>query len=428
MAEVVSMPKLGFDMAEGTLVRWVISEDEPVEKGAVLAEIETDKATIEVESSFSGVLRRHLIEEGTTVPVGDAIAVIGKKDEQIDFDSLIAEEKTEVEGKEVRGKGEEVEEATPERAVSGKPQVMEREVTSEAGQLPAGVRASPLARRMAEELGIDLSRVFGSGPRGRIIKADIENYQEAKPVVSEGIPILIPSVTGEPPADQQIPLSRLRATIGRRMTASTQNVPHIFITYVYDMAALMELRRQVNAMLPEEEKTTVNDYIVKGVALALREHPSLNASLDEKKGEVLQHGQINVGVAVATENGLLTVVCRDCDRKPLRLISSELKLMAGRVRQGKVRPEDIEGSTFTVSNLGMFGVEHFTAIINPPEAAILAVGAVRDVAVVEGGEIKPGLRMSTTLSVDHRVSDGADGAQFLQTLAKYLEEPLRLMI
>lgn len=428
MAKVVSMPKLGFDMAEGTLVRWVISEDEPVEKGAVLAEIETDKATIEVESSFSGVVRRHMIEEGTTIPVGEAIAIIGEKEEQIDFESLVGSEKAGEEEKVDLGKGEAVKEATPEQAGPEKPEVVGVEAVAEAGQLPEGVRASPLAHRMAEERGINLLKVSGSGPRGRIIKADIEAYQEAKPAVVEGLPMGMPVMVSEPQLDRQIPLSRLRATIGRRMTASTQNVPHIFVTHVYDMAAVMELRKQINAMLPEREKTSVNDYIVKAVALALREHPSLNASLDEKEGEILQHGQINVGVAVATDNGLLTVVSHDCDRKPLRLISAELKLMAGRVRQGKVRPEDIEGSTFTVSNLGMFGVEHFTAIINPPEAAILAVGAVREVAVVVEGEIKPGLRMSTTLSVDHRVSDGADGAQFLQTLAKYLEEPLRLMI
>ena len=418
MAEVVSMPKLGFDMAEGTLVRWVISEDESVEKGAVLAEIETDKATIEVESSFSGIVRRHLIEEGTTVPVGDAIAIIGDKDEEIDLDALIGGEKV----------VETTEEAAPEQAESKKPEVVGLEAAAEAGHLPEGVRVSPLARRMAEEKGIDLSRVSGSGPHGRIVKADIESYQEVEPAPIEGLPMATPTMVSEIQPDRRVQLSRLRATIGRRMTTSAQNIPHIFVTRVYDMGPVMELRSEVNALLQEEEKTSVNDYIVKAVALALREHPSLNASLDEKKGEILQHGQINVGVAVATESGLLTVVSHDSDQKPLRFISAELKAMVSRVRQGKVRPGDIEGSTFTVSNLGMFGVEHFTAIINPPEAAILAIGMVREEPVVVEGDIKPGLRMRTTLSVDHRVSDGADGAQFLQTLAKYLEEPLRLMV
>jgi pyruvate dehydrogenase E2 component (dihydrolipoamide acetyltransferase) len=418
MAEVVSMPKLGFDMAEGTLVRWVISEDESVEKGAVLAEIETDKATIEVESSFSGIVRRHLIEEGTTVPVGDAIAIIGDKDEEIDLDALIGGEKV----------VETTEEAAPEQAESKKPEVVGLEAAAEAGHLPEGVRVSPLARRMAEEKGIDLSRVSGSGPHGRIVKADIEAYQEVEPAPIEGLPMATPTMVSEIQPDRRVQLSRLRATIGRRMTTSAQNIPHIFVTRVYDMGPVMELRSQINALLQEEEKTSVNDYIVKAVALALREHPSLNASLDEKKGEILQHGQINVGVAVATESGLLTVVSHDSDQKPLRFISVELKAMVSRVRQGKVRPGDIEGSTFTVSNLGMFGVEHFTAIINPPEAAILAIGMVREEPVVVEGDIKPGLRMRTTLSVDHRVSDGADGAQFLQTLAKYLEEPLRLMV
>ena len=427
MAEIVSMPKLGFDMAEGTLVRWVISEGEMVEKGAVLAEIETDKATVEVESSVSGIVRRHLVEEGVAVPVGEPIAVVGAADEELDLEALT--------GKAVKAAG--AEEAVPgekkteivaiERG-DKKPAVAEEQEAGEEARLPEGVRASPLARRMAEEQGIDLTKVDGSGPGGRIVKADLEAFLESKPEAGEPV-FATPLITlGEAPPDQHIRLSRLRATIGRRMAASTQSVPHIFITRVYDMAALMTLRQQVNALLDEGEKTSVNDYIVKAAALALREHPSLNASLDEQKGEIVVHGQINVGVAVAVENGLLTVVCHDADRKLVRMIASELKAKSARAREGKVRPEDIEGSTFTVSNLGMFAVEHFTAIINPPEAAILAVGAVNEVPVVMDGEIKPGIRMRTTLSVDHRVSDGADGARFLQTLAKYLEEPMRLIV
>jgi pyruvate dehydrogenase E2 component (dihydrolipoamide acetyltransferase) len=210
------------------------------------------------------------------------------------------------------------------------------------------------------------------------------------------------------------------------MTEAKQQVPHFYITHEYDMAALLSLRQQVNAFLPDDEKTSVNDYILKAVSLALREYPNLNASLSGD--QVVRHGQVNVGVAVAVEGGLLTVVCRDTDRKSVRMISADVRSMVARAREGKVKVDDIEGSTFSVSNLGMFEVEHFIAIINPPEAAILAVGSVRDVPVVENGQVVPGKRMKATISVDHRVSDGAEAAQFLQALKKYLEEPLRLMV
>jgi pyruvate dehydrogenase E2 component (dihydrolipoamide acetyltransferase) len=282
---------------------------------------------------------------------------------------------------------------------------------------------------MAEDRGIDLSQVSGSGPNGRIVKADIMAYAEAPPREVEVAAVApLPGIEGEPREDVYVPLSRLRAAIGRRMTEVKQQVPHFYVTHEYDMAAVMALRKQVNDLLPEDEKTSVNDYIVKAVALALREFPNLNASLDADNNRVVHHGQVNVGVAVAVENGLLTVVCRDTDLKPIRLISREVKEMASRAREGKVRPDDIEGSTFSVSNLGMFDVESFIAILNPPEAAILAVGSARQIPVVEDGEIKPAWRMKATISVDHRVSDGAEAAQYLQALEKYLEEPLRLMV
>ena len=210
------------------------------------------------------------------------------------------------------------------------------------------------------------------------------------------------------------------------MVESKQQAPHFYVTHEYDPEALLALRAKINPLLPEEEKISVNDFIVKAVALCLRQFPNLNAAL--RGDQVVQFGAINVGVAVAVENGLLTVVCRDADRKPLRQIAMELRLMAVRARQGKVRPEEIEGSTFSVSNLGMFDVEHFTAILNPPEAAILAVGSARQVPVVKDGQVVPGWRMQATISVDHRVSDGAEAARFLQALAPYLEEPVRLLL
>lgn len=431
MADIVIMPKLGFDMAEGTLVRWVIAEGSSVEKGSVLAEIETDKATVEVESTFTGIVRRHLVEEGSIVPVNTPIAVIGAVDEVIDLGGLLGE------GAPAEAQKPVLEipvTQTPPQPELGKPAipvsstVSKPEVATEEGQFPGGVKATPLARRMAEELGVDLNKVKGSGPQGRIQRVDIESFKEV-PIVSESQP----SITGvvmssEIPADRHISLSRLRSAIGRRMVQAKQSVPHFYVTYEYDVATLSQLRAQVNALVPEDQKISVNDFVIKAVALALREFPNLNASIDEGKNEVIQHGHVNIGVAVAVENGLLTVVCRDADLKSMRQIASEVRNLVMRARDGKVRPDDIEGSTFSISNLGMFAVDNFVAIINPPEAAILAVGSAQEVPVMRDGEVKAGLRMKATISVDHRVSDGAEAARFMQALAKYLEEPLRLFV
>jgi pyruvate dehydrogenase E2 component (dihydrolipoamide acetyltransferase) len=275
--------------------------------------------------------------------------------------------------------------------------------------------------------------VNGTGPGGRITKKDIEAYRVKSP---EAVTIKIPrepSVTA-PSAQggfvretRSMPIPRLRAAIGRRMTESVQQVPHFYVTHEYNVGHLLDRRREINALLAEEDKLSVNDFIVRAVALTLLEFPNLNASIDLKNSIVIYHGDINVGVAVAVENGLLTVVSRNTDQKTVHQISSELKAIVNRARDGKVRPDDIEGSTFTVSNLGMFDVDQFTAIINPPEAAILAVGSAKQVPVVVDGEIKIGTRMKATLSVDHRISDGAEGARFLQALVKYIEEPLRVL-
>ena len=422
MAEIVSMPKLGFDMAEGTLLRWVVSEDEEVEKGQILAEIETDKATVEVESTYSGVVRRHLVEEGAIVPVSTPIAVIGEAGEEIDFEQLVGESSDQVLPTEA-GKEADIVAAAEISAETEKFVVLDGHA-----RLPDGVRASPLARRMAVELGLDLRKIRGSGPGGRIIKADIEADQEAAPVGAEPQFTAAPIIPGEVPADRHVPISRLRAAIGKRMVQSKQEYPQFFITHEYDVGRLLDIRRQFNSILPEEEKTSVNDYIIKATAMALREFPNLNAKLDQDNQAVIQFGHVNIGVAVAVENGLLTVVCQDADLKSVRQIAMEVKSMATRARGGKVRPEDIEGSTFSISNLGMFSVEEFIAIISPPEAAILAVGSANQVAVVKDGDIIPGWRMKATISVDHRVSDGAEAARFMQALAIFLEEPLRLML
>ena len=416
MAVVVSMPKLGFDMAEGTLVRWVAQEGEQIAKGAILAEIETDKATVEVESTYGGVVARHLVAEGDVVPVNLPIAVIADPGEEVDYATLL-------------GKAPEVE--APKAAVQEAPAVARAPEVSEEG-LPEGIKASPLARKMAQEQGVNLKQVKGSGPGGRIVKRDIEAFKSeiVAPVSPEPVVAPSPAPVYYPapvqPETQTVSLNRLRAAIGRRMTEAKQQAPHFYVTHEYDMQPLMALRAQVNSLLPDNEKTSVNDYLIKAVALCLEEFPNLNASFNGDA--IIRHGQINIGVAVAVEGGLLTVVCRDTNRKPVRLISSEVRAMVARAREGKVRPEDIEGSTFSVSNLGMFDVEHFIAIINPPEAAILAVGSVREVPVVKNGQIAPGMRMKATISVDHRVSDGAEAARFLQALEKYLQEPIRLMI
>ena len=422
MADTVTMPKLGFDMAEGTLVRWVVAEGEAVHKGAVLAEIETDKATVEVESMYDGVVLRHLVPQGTVVPVNAPIAVVGAPGESV----LVAEE-TSSTPTSVPAAANEAHEIPGKASVSPSIQAIED------NQLPGGLRASPLARRMAEELGVDLRRVAGSGPGGRITRKDVENFhhqskERVTPVTLPQAPVQPSTPGGLSIEPKVIPLTRLRSAIARRMVEATQQVPHFFVTHAYDMQAVVALRKQLNALLPEDENLSVNDLLIKAVALSLLEFPNLNASIDLENERLIQHARVNIGVAVAVPNGLLTVVCRDVVHKNLREIAADVRGLVNRARDGKVRPDDIEGSTFTISNLGMFEVEQFTAIINPPEAAILAVGSVRDVPVVVDGELRAGIQMKATLSVDHRVSDGAEGARFLQTLDKYFQAPLRLLI
>jgi pyruvate dehydrogenase E2 component (dihydrolipoamide acetyltransferase) len=437
MADTITMPKLGFDMAEGTLIRWVKAEGESVNKGDVLAEIETDKATVEVESTYTGIINRLLVEPGSVVPVGTPIAVIAAPGEKVE---------------EIKRKG--VEKAVP--PTNPTPAPTDPSVTpvvsaqAEAPAIAVGpVHASPIARRIAKENAVDLSLIRGTGPEGRIVRKDIETAlagMQSKPapptvavtaaatstapaVTAPSTPTVLPlpgMAPGEVPPDQVITLSKLKATVGRRTQEAKQNVPHFYVTHEYNMEGVVALRKQINAVLPDDQKLSVNDFIVRAVALTLRQFPNLNASI--KDNEIVRHGHVNVGNAVATENGLLTVVCKDTDQKPLRLISTEVKAMAIRARSGKVRPEDIEGSTFSISNLGMYDVENFQAIINPPEAAILAVASARQVPVVVNGELTVGSRMKATLSADHRVSDGAEVAQFMQALAVYLEEPYRLLM
>jgi pyruvate dehydrogenase E2 component (dihydrolipoamide acetyltransferase) len=416
MAETITMPKLGFDMREGVLVRWVKTEGEPIQKGEVLAEIETDKATVEVESSAAGVVRKLLANQGDVVPVGAPIAIIGAPDEQIEAAAAPAPTPA--------PQAEATAPSSPAAVQTAPaPAPASQAVTSPAA---GPVKASPLAKRLAREKNIDLSQLQGTGPGGRIVRRDIE---AALQTIARGSQtVTSPSTVYSPPSatDETVPLTKLRQIIARRMSEAKQTVPHFYVTHEYKLDALMALRKQANETLPEEEKLSVNDFIIKAVALALRQFPNLNASFAGDK--IVHHAEINIGVAVAVENGLLTIVNKNSDQQSLRAISADIKHKVAAARQGKVRPEDIEGSTFSISNLGMYDVENFIAIINPPEATILAVGSARQVPVVENGEIKIGWRMKATISVDHRVSDGAEAAQFMQKLAEFLENPVRMLI
>ncbi|TSA47666.1 MAG: 2-oxo acid dehydrogenase subunit E2 [Chloroflexi bacterium] len=410
MAETISMPKLGFDMAEGTLVRWVKKVGETVNKGDVLAEIETDKATVEVESSASGVVRLLVVEEGSVVPVGSPIAIVGSAEE------VIQETGSHGSGKQVKTERRESSIESP------KLEILQSAI----------VKASPLARKIASEKKVDLSSIKGTGPGGRIVRRDIEAaLAGGSPTTDHGPQTIVStpsSVVHRPSSavDETVSMSKLRQAIARRMAESKASIPHFYVTHEYKMDALMDLRAQFNKIVPDNEKLSVNDFIIKAVALTLRQFPNLNASLNGNS--VLRHRQVNIGVAVSVEGGLLTIVCRDADQKPLRQIAAEVMAMAARAREGKVKPDDIEGSSFSISNLGMYEVENFIAIINPPEAAILAVGSAREVAVSENGVVKPGWRMKATISVDHRISDGAEAAKFMQALGVFLEEPLRLVV
>lgn len=414
MAETINMPKLGFDMAEGMLVRWVKQVGENINKGDILAEIETDKATVEVESSASGVVLQLIVDQGTMVPVNAPIAVIGAAGEKVDAP---AASPSKVESQ----KSEEKPAAQTQPTVAP---VAQASAPAESGP----VKASPLAKKVAKDNGVNLASVQGTGPGGRVVRKDVEAAMSSgqsstvsRPsaqITNYQLPVSV--------EDKVIPTTKLRQAIGRRLVESKQTIPHFYVTHEYKMDALMDMRKQANAYLPDNEKLSVNDFILKAVALSLRQFPNLNATI--KGNEIIQFGHVNVGVAVTVPGGLMTVVVKDTDQKSMRQISGEVKAMAGRAREGKVKPEDVDGSTFSTSNLGMYDVEEFIAIVNPPEAAILAISSAREVPVVEGGAIKVGWRMKATISVDHRISDGAEAAQFMQKLAEFLENPVRMLV
>jgi len=418
MAETINMPKLGFDMAEGLLVRWVKQVGETIHKGDVLAEIETDKATVEVESSVSGVVLSHIVEQGATVPVNAPIAIVGEAGEKVDAAPTV-------------DKGPKTESAAPQpkpTVDSASNNIASPEVSSAVLSQPSAVKASPLAKKIAQDNQLDLSRIAGTGPGGRVVKKDVEAaLAGGQLTVGSGQRLQPSTINYQPIAeDKVIPTTKLRQAIGRRLVESKQNIPHFYVTHEFKMESVLDMRKQINAYLGDNEKVSVNDFVIKATALTLRQFPNLNATL--KGTEVIQFGHVNVGVAVTVPGGLMTVVVKDADVKPLRQISAEIKSMAARARDGKVKPDDVDGSTFSTSNLGMYDVEEFTAIINPPEAGILAIGSAKETPVVENGQIKIGSRMKATISVDHRVSDGAEAAQFMQKMAEFLENPVRMLV
>ncbi len=434
MADYIVMPKLGFDMREGVLNTWLKAVGDSVSKGEIVAEIESDKATLELESQVAGTLLQLLHEPGDVVPVGANMAIVGEQGENVaeltgdDGSQAAAGEatptKTQEEPKQAADKP-----TPPTSAQAPAAETSANDATPDE-TYPGGVKATPVARRLAEEKQIDLLQVKGSGPDGRVTKADVESYVAApQPKASTAqVSAAVPATTSTEIGSESeaVPLTRLRQAIGRRMVESKTTVPHFYVTTEIDMEAALELRKQVNATLPDDAKVSVNDIIVKAAALAVRDFPNLNAELSGDK--VVRHKHINIGSAVAIEGGLTTVVQKNTDTSTLSKVAKDNREMIARSREGKVKPDDVEGGTFTVSNLGVYEVDHFIAIINPPEAAILAIGSARQVPVVKDGQLAVGTRMKATISADHRVTDGAEAAQYMQRLKQLLENPLRLLV
>lgn len=433
----VVLAKLSPTMEEGTVVKWSKQEGDPVKVGDVLAEIETDKANMEMEALGAGVLRRILVPAGGRAPVGSLIGVIANADE--DIASLLAGASAAASAQSPAAgptpappPGPAVPHAAPAAAAAAPPAPARGPAPTPpavASQPTEGgrVKASPLARAIASERNIPLGSIAGSGPGGRVVKRDIEAYAGG-PVVTPIAPAsTAPSPTPAVPAiapGQEIPLSNMRKTIARRLSESKFGAPHFYVTVEIDMDAAVAAREQLQRA--EEAKISFNDLVIKACAKALRSFPMVNASWGGDK--IVTHGEINVGVAVSLPDGLITPVVKNADRKGVLEISREIKDLAARARDKKLRPDEYTGSTFTTSNLGMFDVSEFTAIINPPDSAILAIGAVRRVPVADQDEIRIGQRMKVTLSSDHRVVDGALAAQFLREVRRLLENPVALFL
>ena len=438
MAEFIVMPKMGFDMREGEFNGWLKEIGDEVTKGEVVAEIESDKATLELETQVSGVLLATLVSTGDIVEVGSNVAIVGEADE--DISGLLDDEGGSAKKSEAASAESESDsdsEAKAESADASAPEPTGTTATANE-EFPDGVKATPVARRIAQDKGVDLLNVSFEGDRIR--KADVEAHlaagspapakdekkekaasAPAQKMVVERTPVQV----GED--DTAVPASKLRQAIARRMVESKTTVPHFQVTMEIDMAPVLALREQLNEMLAEEGvKVSINDILVKAAGITLVDFPMINASFGGD--QIIQHKRINVGSAVATPNGLLTVVQKDTDKSTLGQIAKDNRAMIKRARDGKISPDDVSGSTFTLSNLGVYGVDSFTAIINPPEAAILAIGGIIEKPVVVKGKVKIGQRMKVTISADHRVTDGAEAAEFLVRYKELIENPMRLLV
>jgi pyruvate dehydrogenase E2 component (dihydrolipoamide acetyltransferase) len=424
MAEIIRMPRLSDTMTEGVIVVWRKKVGDAIEIGDILADVETDKATMEIEAYNDGVLLHVGVEEGQTVAIDTLIAVLGEKDDDIKAilekaDNAANTDVTE----ELTTVSEEVKEEVVAETIAPAAVITDHSNT-------VRLKASPLAKKMAADSGIDISHVQGSGDEGRIVKRDVEAAIKngvSAPAISSNSPIpaniTLPSVVGEEKYTD-VPVSQMRKTIAKRLSESKFTAPHFYLKVTVDMDKAMEARKQMNEVA--QVKLSFNDLVVKAAAVALKQHPTINSAWMGDKIRTNEH--VNIGVAVAVPDGLLVPVIRYADTKSLSHISVETKEFAVKAKNKELQPKDWEGSTFTISNLGMFGIDEFTAIINTPDACILAVGGINQVPVVKNGDIVPGNTMKLTLSCDHRLVDGASGAAFLNTLKGLLEEPVRLLV
>lgn len=425
-ATVIRMPKMSDTMEEGVIASWLKKVGDKISSGDILAEVETDKATMELESYEDGELLYIGHKTGESVPVDGVLAIIGEKG--ADYETLL---KAEITSSSTTVK--ETNQPSEALATSAAPVVQASTSTIQVSSTSNGrIKASPLAKKLAKDLGYDIAQISGSGDHGRIIKKDVEAYQpSAQPAKSQATqeekessaPIALPQIVGEESFDE-MPVSQMRKTIGKRLAESKFNAPHFYVTMEINMDKAIEARKSLNEISPV--KISFNDLIVKATAASLRQHPKVNVSWLGDKIRINHH--IHIGIAVAVDEGLLVPVIRFADNKSLSHISAEVKDLAKKAVNKQLQPQDWEGNTFTISNLGMFGVEEFTAIINPPDACILAVGGIKQTAIVKDGQLVVGNVMKVTLSSDHRVVDGALGAAFLQTLKGLLEDPVRILI
>jgi pyruvate dehydrogenase E2 component (dihydrolipoamide acetyltransferase) len=446
MISEVVMPQMGADMTEGTVLRWLKHDGDAVERGDIIAEIETDKANVEIEAFESGTFRKALADEGDIVKVGEVIAVIGAPNDDISkyaggpvkASETAAPEAAPVAGvAQARGEAPPTIEATPvaEQPPTPppppevhQPQPSTTEARPRDGRGNGRVHATPLARRIAEDRGIDLHEVRGSGPGGRILRHDVEEFAQGKsPRRPAPPPAPAPPRPTTPQAPEAVPMSRMRQTIARRMSQSKREAPHYYLLVDIDMTDALALRRQVNdAQVADEARVSINDLIVRACAIALQRHPQFNATYVNE--EVLRHDQQNVCIAIAMDEGLIAPAVLDVGRKSLPEIARETKDLVLRAKGGALRPEEVNDGTFTITNLGAYGIETLIGIIQPPQTAILGIGSVMDQPVVRDGLVGVKQLMKVALSADHRVTDGAQGAQFLSEIKSLLEQPIRLIL